>query len=456
MEFLHNLNQVSVNFTCYNTQMKKIILSLTLLFFVWNSAHAGDYFAVGIDCFKKGDYQRAAKSLETAVRINPLNVNARYYLAQAYIKQKKIAEAQDQYNRIIILAPSSDASKLSEKGLSLIRQSFASNIDTSALSNDDLSRYKNNYLEYVFPPGDELKKWASFPVKVYVEPKKYKTICQKAFMQWQERSAKIVSFAFVPTPQEAQIILTFRDKLENSSTESSYIAGVSKPYYKGNNIEKSEIKILTIDPNTRAELEDSFIYFATLHEIGHSLGMKGHSPDTNDVMFAQSEKSKTELTQRDLNTISLFYKIDKKTLASKKKSGYDVQLQQAIDYANSTPTKAIGWANLGDAYKNKEMYSDAIKSYKKALAIEPQDPQINSLIGYAYQMMGDKQNAFSSYKKACDLDKSNSLYLYQFANIALESGQKTIGQVYIDKFIQADPKSIFDERIQAIKSLYSQ
>lgn len=434
--------------------MKKIFLGLVVIILSAAKGFAGDYYVVGVEHYNKGDYLKAVKSLETAVRQNPKNVNARYYLAQTYLVQKRLAEAENQYNRIIFLAPSSDASRLSEKGLSLIRRAIEEGGKGKIASQDELDKYKDNYLDYVLSGTDEAKKWASFPVKVYIEPKKQKAICQSAFMQWQERTNKFISFIFVPTPNEAQIIVTLRDKLENSATNESYIAGLSKPYYQGENIIKSDMKILTIDPNTGNDLEDSFIYFATLHEIGHSLGMKGHSPKQEDVMYAKSSTAKAELSQRDLNTINLFYRIDKKALAQRGKGSTDVKLKQAIEYANSSPDKSVGWANLGDLYREKEMYSEAVKNYKKAIAIEPQKPELQALIGAAYKSMGDKTNAFNSFKKACDLDKSNSIYLYSFAEACLDSGQKATGQLYIDKFIQANPKAVSDERIQALMNLY--
>lgn len=433
--------------------MKKIFLASVIIIFSAATAFAGDYYVVGIDCFNKGDYQKATKSLETAVRQNPKNVNARYYLAQSYLQQKRVSDAADQYNRIILLAPTSDASKLSEKGLSLIAQARAG-IKTPALTNDDLSRYKDNYLDYVTTGGDELMKWASFPVKVYIEPKKQKETCKQAFLQWENKTKKLVSFVFVPTIDDAQIILTFKDKLETSGTKESYIAGASKPYYQGKNIAKSEIKILTVDPSTGGDIEDSFVFFATLHEIGHSLGMKGHSPNEKDVMYAKASSAKAELSQRDVNTISLFYKIDKTTLASRKKGGSDVQLQQAIAYANSIPDKAVGWSNLGDLYSEKNMYAEAIRNYKKAAAIEPDKPETYNLMGSAYKMMGDKQNALTSMKKACDLDSSNIFYVYQYCELCLKANQKASGKLYLTNFVKSNPQSASDAKMQELLKLY--
>lgn len=445
--------------------MKKITSSLFLLFIlgcISNSAYAktsktysyrGDYYAVGVDAFKKGSFSQAETNFEHAVRINPRNVNARYYLAQVYLKENKISDATEQYNRIILLAPTSDAAVYSQKGLSLIKQASAEKGSIAAVGEFD--NYKDNYLSYVLANDGQIMKWASFPVNVYIEPKKQKPLAQKAFQIWQDRSNNLVSFNFINSPKGAQITIDFKDKLETTSTKESYIAGYSKPYYQGDNIVKSEIHILAIDPDTKKDLDDAFVTFSTLHEIGHSLGFKGHSPNQNDVMFASSATPRLDLSQRDLNTLYVFYKINKTALAESSKGQSDVKLQQAISYVKSTPDKAVGWANLGDIYRGKKMYTDAINNYQKAISIEPSKPDFYNLIGITYLAKGDTANAYPNLKKACDIDTSNIFYLYQFANYCANTGHKDVGKTYVDSFVKANPDSTSDEKIQKLLKIYN-
>lgn len=435
--------------------MKKIFLSFALLFILSTNVFAADYYFVGVDAFNKGVYDMAAANLEHAIRINPKNVNARYYLAQTYLVQKRLDDAIEQYNRIIILSPNSDAALLSEKGLYLIKQAERGEVAAVANSNDNsLAMYQDNYFDYVLSADGKVLKWASFPITVYIEPTKQKNAAQKAFEQWQEKSKKLISFKFIDSLNNAQITVDFKDKLETSSGGESYIAGFSKPYYKGNNIVKSEIHVLNTDPDTKQELGDDFITFSTLHEIGHSLGFKGHSPDANDIMAATSSSPKTNLTQRDLNTLNVFYKIGQKTLLARNKGQTDVQLQQAQDYVKQTPDKAVGWTNLGDIYRSKKMYPDAIKNYQKAISIEPDKAESYNLLGSTYRDAGDNNNAFINLRKACDLEKSNSFYLYEFAKVCLTTGQKGIGQNYINAYLKSNPQAQSDEKIQSLLKLY--
>lgn len=433
--------------------MKKIFLGLVLTLILSAKVFANDYYFIGVDAFNKGCYDAASSNLEHSIRINPKNVNARYYLAQCYLKQKRISDAADQYNRIIILAPTSDAAVLSQKGLSLIKQAYLGK-QVNVASDDSLAAYSDNYLDYVLTNDGQIVKWASFPLRVYIEPKKQKTDAQKAFQQWQDRSNKLVSFNFVDSPQKAQITVDFQNKLETSSTKDSFVAGFSKPYYQGDKIVKSEMHILTIDPDTGKDLDDDFVSFSTLHEIGHSLGFRGHSPDANDVMSATAANIKPNLTQRDLNTLNVFYKTDKKALLARNSGQTDLKLQQALAYVQNTPEKSVGWANLGDIYRSKKMYSDAIKNYQKAISIEPDKAELYNLLGSTYADSGDKQNAYINMKKTCDLDKSNTFYLYQFAQLCLKTGHKDVGKSYIDSYLKANPGGASDEKIQNLMNFY--
>lgn len=433
--------------------MKRICFGFIAIFVFASSVLAKDYYALGVNCFKQGDYVNAEKNFTSAVKISPKNVNARYYLAQTFLVQKKITEATDQYNRIIIINPSCPAARLSVKGLALIAQSYEGKTSGSMPLSDDLAAYSDNYLDYVLPSDGVLMKWEAFPIKVYIEPKKQQAEVKRAFDLWQEKTP--VSFRFVNSEKQAQITVDFKDQLETSSTKESYIAGFSKPYYQNNHISKSEIHILSKDPETGQDINNEDIFSTALHEIGHSLGMKGHSPNKDDVMAAQTSGVKPSLSKRDINTMTLICKVDQKTLAARPKSNTDLKLQQALDYVKNTPEKAVGWANLGDVYKGKRMYSDAILNYKKAISIEPGKAELYNLIGVTYSESGDSQKALDNYKKACDLDKSNTFYMYQLGQQYLKMGQKDIGKSYLDTFLKANPQAMFDEKIKVLLESYN-
>jgi len=437
--------------------MKKFLLSLFLVFALSTQVFAADYYSVGVDAYNKGSFDNACANLEHAVRINPQNVNARYYLAQAYLHQQRVSDAMSQYTRIIVIAPDSDAARLSQKGIALVKQA-EKGVSVATAKAPSITSGQNNYLDYVLTSDGKILKWASFPITVYIEPKPQKSLVIKAFEQWQSKSNNLVRFKFVGVPTNAQITVDFRHRLETTSGQENYISGYSKPYYQGNNIIKSEIHLLDMDLSTGQKLGDDYVECSVLHEIGHSLGFRGHSPDEKDIMYGSATSPKLSLTQRDINTLYAFYQTDERTLIARSRNNSgsnDVRLQQALAYVKQVPDKSVGWANLGDIYRGKKMYVDSLKCYKKAISIEPSKAELYNLIGATYLEMGDSQNSFINYKKACDLDRSNEYFLYQFASLCLRTGQKSVGRSYISAYVNANPQAASDAKIRTLINAYN-
>lgn len=436
--------------------MKKILLSVAFILIFCSKAFSGDYCAVGIDYFKKGNYDKAIYNLEKAVKNFPQNVNARYYLAQCYILRKRNSDALNQYNRIILLAPSSDAARLSAAGISLIEQSYngqSGRID-AIFAPDELAKYKDNYFDYVMAGDNALFRWVNFPIRVYIEPSPRLGIVKKAFDQWQSKTGSLVKFQFVNSAQNAQISVDFPERLESTSIKEAYVAGYSRPYYVDGKIIKSDIHILAFEPDTKEAVDDDFLYFSALHEIGHALGFRGHSPNENDVMYAQAKAPKLNLSQRDINTMNVFYRISDKALAAKGGGQSDLKLRQAVEYSKQFPEKSVSWVGLGDIYMSKKMYPDAIKNYKKAVTIEPNKADLYALLGNAYAASGDSSNAFVNLRQACDMDKNNGEYIYFFADFCVKNGKKQIGLQYIKSYLTLNPQAVSDSKIRLLLQSY--
>ena len=68
------------------------------------------------------------------------------------------------------------------------------------------------------------------------------------------------------------------------------------------------VKILTVSRTTGQPLKDDEIKEVCLHEIGHVLGLGGHSNNSADIMyFSVSARQLPGLTWRDKATIARLY-----------------------------------------------------------------------------------------------------------------------------------------------------
>ena len=70
-----------------------------------------------------------------------------------------------------------------------------------------------------------------------------------------------------------------------------------------------DVILLATNENPEDKVTDNALSWVAHHELGHALGLVGHSPDTSDIMcFLESQLDRpAQLTQRDANTIQMLY-----------------------------------------------------------------------------------------------------------------------------------------------------
>jgi predicted Zn-dependent protease len=73
-------------------------------------------------------------------------------------------------------------------------------------------------------------------------------------------------------------------------------------------IDRADIRILTIDRQTQEPLSDEEMKKTCLHELGHSMGLQGHSTNNHDIMFfSMSNTNWPVLSKRDKATVFMIY-----------------------------------------------------------------------------------------------------------------------------------------------------
>jgi Flp pilus assembly protein TadD len=75
-----------------------------------------------------------------------------------------------------------------------------------------------------------------------------------------------------------------------------------------------------------------------------------------------------------------------------------------LDSAGTNKNSAIAWRQLGYYDLLAHGYSEAIRKLNRAVAISPQDGQSWVWLGQAYQNSGDKAKACEAYRKALEID----------------------------------------------------
>ncbi|MCM1009285.1 MAG: matrixin family metalloprotease [Fusobacterium sp.] len=252
-----------------------------------------------------------------------------------------------------------------------------------------------NYLDAVLSAG-KLERWnpRSFPLKVYMEgaanvPPAYVQEVKNAFATWEASTNGFVKFVYTNSPAQANYKCIFAANLKNRNCDEKGLGTAAYQYFtydKTGNIEYSIVEFSPYACNGQPWPAEIF-YTMALHEIGHGLGLRGHSTDSNDLMYpvGTGSRERGKISDADMTTLRAIYSIipdvtnipftdeDKKGLITSADFwGEDAQradftISQLKENIALTPDNPSLYVELAQAYRDKKDYNSAISAYSQAL-----------------------------------------------------------------------------------------
>jgi predicted Zn-dependent protease len=175
-----------------------------------------------------------------------------------------------------------------------------------------------HYMAQVTEMGHLIWPLDRMPLKVFIEDGSgtegfrdyYPDFMRKAFNEWQNTSNGKISWREVSSPQQADIVCTWTSNakpkgpgVEAGETKSTI--GVNRLTGQ-QNIIRANISVLT--SLMGRSFSDTDTYKTCLHEVGHAIGMEGHSNTQSDIMYPVLNSAQTPyLKERDINTIAALY-----------------------------------------------------------------------------------------------------------------------------------------------------
>jgi Tfp pilus assembly protein PilF len=159
---------------------------------------------------------------------------------------------------------------------------------------------------------------SKLPLRVFVDPGTHVVGCKptydqyitQAFDQWASASGNRLAWTRVSNREQADIVCSWSDDLQfiGASEDAGQTDMASEPGPDGSRIIRHvKVAVLTISADGKP-LGEQEIKRTCLHEVGHALGLKDHSPNGGDVMFfSDAPSTAPNLSSRDRATIARLY-----------------------------------------------------------------------------------------------------------------------------------------------------
>lgn len=433
--------------------MRKIFI-LLLMFLCMQSAYSYEYFNLGRSAYDNGRYGQAKEYLEIAIRNNPKNTTYRYYYALTLSQLGDVEEATKQYQMVAMTSPNSEEGQKSTRALDSMKKFFETKAGEFKLPEED----NTNYMPYIIVENSKIKRWNKDHINVYVSSSPSRTIVEKAFNIWSEKSDGILNFNFVPTKDLADITVTISNKLPFINSESGRINGSISVKHSDNSIVKADIIIQDYDNEKLEEFSPDKIYATALHMIGHAIGLNTHSENKSDIMYWFLNVNNPTISQGDINTLKLLYNINAENLKEIHNTDtmHAIKLNKAKTYAAAYPNLPLAWSGLAAAYVSVGEYENAVDAILKAIDLNNTDPTLYTQLAGFYSMLNKEELSLQSYKTAFDLEPTNKIYLYNWAKSCYKNKKAEYARPFVDEYLMGSGFLANDDISRILRRMYKQ
>ncbi len=319
-------------------------------------------------------------------------------------------------------------------------------IETNDLKNNYYP--KENYIKNAADNNGNIHVFKKKNIIIYVPEGDYYDPVMQAFVTYNAYFKGIVSFNATNDPDKSDIKIVLTDNLKDLIDGNAIGVGGPHKFDSNGNILYSELKILNKNFHTGNNASKIQVYNTALHEIGHCIGIQGHSSDVNDVMYkgGHSDKTLRVFSNRDIETIKLMYSGRDDLISGALKNAKREKLIENYNYALENGHGADAYLKLADSYLASNQYNEAIKAYNRALKLNPDNPRIYNAISNYYIKVKNYDSAiqYAKYgltkaKTSEQRSKANSQIAHAYEkknnyNQALTYYNEALKQNYIDDY----------------------
>lgn len=375
---------------------------------------------------KEKDYQTAYLLYDTLHQYKPENQEYYTKMTECLTKMPLSYSVQKKLVEIAQKDDGSEAEKVATKLILRFREKL-------------YEKFGDSYAKDTLYNGIVLR-WSkkSFPLTYTIiadkdVPPYYIESAISAFKDWQRESEEFVSFQQVNNEVSAKIVVRFSGEADTKNPEHKleYKAAVTSPVIENEHILKKMRINALVKTHTGEYFSPQQMKTLMAHEIGHALGMWGHSKDNRTIMYYSlsnpydyyEKRIDTSLNKKDLASLRILYIMapditdNQQELVNHERFIYPPmilspiddtkakKIAEAIQMVRENPND-IGYAlSLADAYNESGKYKESLE-LMLLLSQQTNDKSLLSLLYY---------NIANNYLSMKDLAKA-----MEYANMALE------------------------------------
>jgi predicted Zn-dependent protease len=273
--------------------------------------------------YQQKNYTAALQAYKDLVIQHPGNMDYLFRLGVCCARLQQYDRAKEIFNLVLQNVPiQSELGQKANKNLSLMTQGMASLNGTSAHNASLVQKASalnqgslpgDNYLSHALHKGYVFRWDLGQPIKYCIlRPAGLKdwspnldSVFVQAMQSWRSALGGKLHFVEVSDKSKADIRFLWQNQLDDNKL------GVSPFKVANGKIIQSDVVLALKDPRDGSPLTADQIASTAVHELGHALGIKGHSPYPEDIMYYQEVPGMgASLSPRDVRTINLLYKLD--------------------------------------------------------------------------------------------------------------------------------------------------
>lgn len=288
---------------------------------------AAAHFFLGYALAQSGQSSRAISEFQAALQIDPSMKEAVMNIASNYQTLGDCANAIAWYERYLKENPGSPKAADVRQRISGLKQQLSQQARQGgggfAQSGSNGFAQQGSVDDYLVSAasGGKYFRWTRMPIRVCIASgagvfgyrDSFRQTLMDAFSMWAQGSENRLSFTLVNDPSNADVYCDWTaDTNQIVAPGRAVEGGITKlngqPMANGSDVGITNARMTLLTNRSGNPLSDDDMKKVCLHEVGHALGINGHSNNNSDVMFfSEAPTVWPALTKRDKTTICRLY-----------------------------------------------------------------------------------------------------------------------------------------------------